>query len=82
LHRFAWELQSRLDSLSELVDRRALAPLRSTQCIVATIDIALRESGRMGTRRAGPVGHRDSRCPNVSGSLGGSGRPGTSRVSS
>jgi hypothetical protein len=49
LHRFAWELQSRLDSLAELVDRRALAPLRSTQCIVATIDIALRESDRMGT---------------------------------
>jgi hypothetical protein len=49
LHRFAWEMQSRLDSLAELVDRRALAPLRSTQCIVATIDIALRESGRTGT---------------------------------
>ncbi|WP_028927960.1 hypothetical protein [Pseudonocardia acaciae] len=49
LHRFAWEVQSRLDSLADLVDRRALAPLRSTQCIVATIDIALRESGRTGT---------------------------------
>lgn len=46
LHRFAWELRSRLDSLAELVDRRALAPLRSTQCIVATVDVALRESGR------------------------------------
>jgi hypothetical protein len=49
LHRFAWEMRSRLDSLAELVDRRALAPLRSTQCIVATIDVALRESGRTMT---------------------------------
>jgi hypothetical protein len=48
LHRFAWELRSRLDSLAELVDRQALAPLRSRQCIVATIDVALRESGRTG----------------------------------
>lgn len=49
LHRLAWELRSRLDSLAELVDRPALAPLRSRQCIVATIDAALRESGRRGT---------------------------------
>ena len=49
LHRFAWELRSRLDSLSGLVDGRALAPLRSTHCIVATVDVALRESGRTRT---------------------------------
>lgn len=48
LHRCAWELQSRLNSLAELVDRRALAPLRSSQRTVATIDVALRESGRTG----------------------------------
>lgn len=49
LHRFAWEAQSRLESLVGLVDRRALAPLCSTQCIVATIDVTLRESGRTTT---------------------------------
>lgn len=49
LHRLAWELQSRLDSLADLVGRRALTPLRSSQFAVTAIDTSVRESGRTTT---------------------------------
>jgi hypothetical protein len=49
LHRFSWELESRLAMLTELTGLpryRTLATLRAAQHAVATIDVELRTSGR------------------------------------
>jgi hypothetical protein len=49
LHRFSWELESRLATLAELTGLpryRTLVTLRAAQHAVATIDVELRTSGR------------------------------------
>jgi hypothetical protein len=49
LHRFAWELDSRLTALAELTglpDWRALAALSTAQRAVAAVDTTLRAAGR------------------------------------
>lgn len=52
MHRFAWELQVRLDTLCDLpelcdkTDHRALSRLRSLQQAVGTLDAILRADGR------------------------------------
>jgi hypothetical protein len=49
LHRFAWELDSRLTALAELTglpDWRVLAALSAAQRAIATVDAALRATGR------------------------------------
>jgi len=55
LHRFAWELDSRLDTLAELTGLphyRTLATLRSAQQAIAAIDTAQRATGRGGLTAA------------------------------
>ena len=55
LHRFAWELDARLSTLSELTGLpqwRTLAALRAAQRAIAEVDTALRDTGREGLTRA------------------------------
>ena len=55
LHRFAWELDTRLATLAELTGLphyRTLATLRAAQHAVATIDTELRATGRDGLTSA------------------------------